>query len=839
MYKLNLFKHGLPLNAVHTDKSAYLQRWRLPAVVRDLHREQAGRPLFLLHDGPPYANGSLHLGHAVNKGLKDTVVKFKRLQGCFAPYVPGFDCHGLPVELEVERQGQRKEQPLAFVAACRAYAQSQVDLQTAQFQALGVAADWDQRYLTMDPAFEAGAAQWFQRLPGVVQRLRPVHWCPACGSSLAEAEVEYQTKVGDSLVVLFPVEGETSVFLEVWTTTPYTLPANKAVAYHPALEYVAVQVGGRTHVRVRRPDEPDLPVFPLAGREVRSPYTGQTVPVLPADFVSRAGTGLVHMAPAFGMDDFRVCEQYGLEAEPFLDEAGRFMNEEMAGMTLAQARDHVLERVAALVVTLDTLEHEYPHCWRHKTPVFFRASEEWFLDLTQTRERALQALASVNFVPATGRERLSSMLQGRGAWCVSRNRLWGTPLADPENPDDQRLLARVAQEGVAAWQSEGPRRTLDVWFDSGVTHQLVLMQRFGRMADVYLEGADQHRGWFQSSLLTCAAHSGAAPYAQVVTHGFVVDGQGQKFSKSNKNYQPLDQLLQTLSPDVLRLWTLQQDFTRELKFSPEAVALTQERYRKLRNTMRFCLQNLQDFDWQPVSLHHPLDWAQVALLRRLQTRVCVAAEQYDFAAAVAHLLHFAEETSSHYFPAIKDALYCERAEAPRRRQVQQVLAWQVRLLVRLLAPVLAFSSEEVFQYLREAGAESHESVLQATLQEVRLPEDVQAHERLAAYEEALGLKAALYRWVETQREAGVKSAAQVEVTVPQAVVRRAGAILEVLAAAAVQAVPDGQEQAAPDFRPTRWLACPCCRRHDPAVTTSLCPRCLEVQAEAWAQAGAK
>ncbi|NMK46867.1 class I tRNA ligase family protein [Achromobacter sp. Bel] len=831
MYTLNLFKHGFPLTTLHADKTETLRRWSSLPVVEGLHRTQGARPLFLLHDGPPYANGPLHLGHAVNKGLKDSAVKFKRLQGYFAPYVPGFDCHGLPVELEVERLGHGKDDPTAFVAACRSYARSQVDLQTAQFRELGVAADWDEPYLTMAPGFEAGAAKVFQALPGAVTRLRPVHWCPACASSLAEAEVEYQTKAGDSLVVLFPVAGARNLFLDVWTTTPYTLPANKAVAYNPALSYVAAVDGLRTRVRLRQAGDEQLPDFDLAGLTVVSPYTRDTVPVLPADFVSRAGTGLVHMAPAFGTDDFRVCEQYGLAVEQYLDARGRFVVPGMEGMDLAQAKAHVLERVAPLVVALSPLEHEYPHCWRHKTPVFFRASQEWFLDLAETRQHALRALEAVTFVPASGRERLTSMLAGRGAWCVSRNRLWGTPLVDPANPDDLRLAARVATEGVEAWQSEGPRRTLDVWFDSGVTHQLVLMQRYGRTADVYLEGSDQHRGWFQSSLLTCAAAGGGAPYKQVVTHGFVVDGTGQKFSKSSKNYQPLDQMLKTLSPDVLRLWTLQQDFTRELKFSGEALALTKERFRKLRNTMRFCLQNLQDFDWRAPPLAHPLDRVQVTLLRKLGADVCQAADRYDFAAAVSHLLRYAERASSDYFPAVKDSLYCDQPDAPRRRQVQHVLGLLVRTLVRLLTPVLAFSCEEVFQYLRTAGAEQADSVLLTTLADVRLPAFDDEAASLAAYEEAVEVKGALHRWVEGNRDDRVKGPAQVEVTLSRAVANRLGAFADVLGAADVrqeEAMADGAQAS---FQPTAWRACPCCRRHAPSVPDDggLCERCVDVQ----------
>ena len=829
MYKLNLFKHDFPLASTHSDKATYLALWNSAPVVQHLHRDGGSKPLYLLHDGPPYANGDLHLGHAVNKALKDAVVKVKRLQGHFAPFVPGFDCHGLPVELEVEKRGHKKDDPTAFVAACRAYAQSQVELQTGQFKSLGVAADWEQPYRTMDRAFEAGAARYFTKLPGVAKRLRPVHWCPACASSLAEAEVEYKTKAGDSLVVLFELVGRENTFLAVWTTTVFTLPANKGVAFNPTLSYVAAEEGGRTVVRLRRAGDEEFPDVDLANARVVSPYTRAEVPVVPADYVTSAGTGLVHLAPAFGTDDFRVGEAHGLAVEQYLDERGCFTAGRLAGMTLSQARAHVLEEVADQVLSLGSLEHEYPHCWRHKCPVFFRASEEWFVELAETGAVAARALDEVQFVPASGRERLSSMLRSRTSWCVSRNRLWGTPLVDGANPDDVRLAARVQEEGVEAWQSKGPRRTLDVWFDSGVTHALVMRERFGRTADVYLEGTDQHRGWFQSSLLTAAALGEPAPYKQVVTHGMVVDGKGEKYSKSSKNFEPLDKLLSLMSPDVLRLWTLQQDFTKELKFSPQSVALAKERFRKLRNTMRFCLQNLLDFDWSEPALEEEVDLVQVALLRQLGHDFVTAADGFDFAGAVQHLVRYAEAVSSDYFPVVKDTLYCDRPHAARRRQAQQVLGLVLRTMVRLLTPVMSFSAEEAYQHLRElCPQETKESVLELALAEVVLPGSAEAEPALLArYDEALALKASLHQWAEANRSDSLKGAAQVEVSLAASQGQRLGGLFSVLLAADVHA--EGTTE--PLFRQTGKLACACCRRHEASVSGAggLCDRCDEVQ----------
>lgn len=836
MFKLNLFSHAFAQTAGHANKAQYLDLWSRPSVVAALHRERGDKPMFLLHDGPPYANGDLHLGHLVNKTLKDAVVRYRRLAGMFAPYVPGFDCHGLPVELEVEKLGHKKDDPVAFVRACREYARGQVACQTSQFQAFGVAADWEQPYLTLEPRFEAGAAKLFTQMQGREQRLRPVHWCPACGSSLAEAEVEYKAKTGDSLVVLFEVVGQPGTFLQVWTTTPYTLPANKAVAFGPGLSYVAVaegsEQGGRTLVRLRAAGEDALPEYDLAGLSVVSPYTKAVVPVVAGDFVSSAGTGLVHLAPAFGSDDFRVGEQHSLVVEQYLDERGRFLAEAMAGMTLEQGRTHVLEQVADLVFSLDQLEHEYPHCWRHKKPVFFRASQEWFLDLTETRQKALGALANVEFFPESGRERLSSMVAGRNSWCVSRNRLWGTPLVDQANPADADLAECLEGEGTEAWQSQGARRTLDVWLDSGVTHELVMKQRFGRTADVYLEGSDQHRGWFQSSLLTSVALGGEAPYRQVVTHGFVVDAAGQKYSKSSKNYQPVDKLLADMSPDVLRLWALQQDFTKELKFSPQALALTKERYRKLRNTMRFCLQNLVDFDGAATAPLRDAERLQVALLERLRQQVMGSTERYDFAAAVSALVLYADDVSSNYFPLAKDALYCDAADSGRRRQVQSVLFQVLTTMLALASPVMPFSAEEAYQHvLQLAGGKQDlpESVLLLTLGHLPLPQLVHgsASELLKAYEEVLSLKSRLNKHVETNRSQTLKGAAQVEVAVAAEDQPGVLGLLELLGAAQVSFVPEEDST----FTQTRYWACGCCRQHLASVQeeAGLCQRCRAVQ----------
>lgn len=884
MYKLNLFTSAFELNPTHQDQAWYQARWFDPQVVDELHRNQGQRPLFLLHDGPPYANGSLHLGHFVNKSLKDALLKFKRLEGFYAPFVPGFDCHGLPVELEVEKQGHNKQDPKAFVQACRGYALAQTQRQTAEFASFGVHADWQAPYLTMAPEFEVGAARLFANLPQRSQRLRPVHWCAQCGSSLAEAEVEHRTKASPSVDVLFEVVSgatdgtdgaEPPRYLQVWTTTPYTLPANQAVGFHPRLRYVEVPSGQegvpRTLVRVRREEDPsELADVALEGMLVRSPWSGALVPLLSADYVTSAGTGLVHLAPAFGVDDFRVCEQHraagvlGLEVSSWVSEQGCFEGagqlpphaHALAGMTMKEATACVMQtlRERGLVLRETSVQHEYPHCWRHKTPLFFRASAQWLLELDELSGQALSALEAVQFFPEGGRERLSSMLRTRQSWCVSRQRLWGTPLV--ASPEDEQALDAVAEHGLSAWHVGGPRQTLDVWFDSGVTHELVLQRRFGRAADVYLEGTDQHRGWFQSSLLTSVALRGRAPFKQVFTHGFVVDEHGKKYSKSSGNYVPLETLFKKHSPDVLRVWALSQDCTRDLKMSELSLKQAEQRLRRLRNTMRFCLQNLADF--RPDEAAHQLDALQNAFLGQLhalKSAVRGHAERYEFAPLTASVTQFCESVSAEYFPAWKDTLYCEAPGSALRRQVQAVLWHLAQFLVRVLVPLAPFAAEDAAKELSALVGEGRDgrttSPVLLTWAGCVLPEVVSPLPP-EAFEELQALRGALHRRLEAHRDGrvdweglqGVKQLAQVNLgldvaKMPPAWPRDAkgqALLAQYLGCAQVELVSLETPVQEPLTRSlvaksaSSW-ACACCRRHKPAgsLLSSLCDRCELVQ----------
>lgn len=825
MYRLNMHPVSFELNETHLDKSSYAAVWNDPLVLEQLHRAPGDRETFLLHDGPPYANGDLHMGHFVNKTLKDALLKHKRLAGVFAPFVPGFDCHGLPVELEVEKSGRLKEDPLAFVEACRAYALTQVERQTAQFQSFGVSADWQNPYRTMDPSFEVGAARLFSTMPHRVKRFRPVHWCAQCNSSLAEAEVEYELKSSDSVVVLFevleaPDRNLVGAMLEVWTTTPYTLPANRAVGYHPQTRY-AVFNDDTTGRRVRA-DANEGAAASLQGVWVRSPWTGQRVPLLEADYVTSAGTGLVHLAPSFGVDDFRVCEAHGLYAEDLVSPEGRYREGAVAGLTLSEASKAVMQGLSStgLLAQHEMVKHEYPHCWRHKKPLFFRASEEWFLDVSQFRDTAEDALKGVSFLPEAGRERLASMVRARTSWCLSRSRLWGTPLATC--PEDVELLDSGAVQGCEAWQSEGARRTLDVWFDSGVTHTLVMKERFGRHADLYLEGSDQHRGWFQSSLLTSVATERVAPFREVMTHGFVVDAVGKKLSKSSKNYVPLAKLLEKYSPDVLRLWALQQDCTKDLRMSQESLDRAVDRYRKLRNTVRFCLQNTVDY--APEQHRTPSDCLVDQMqLRELATLVRESQEagaRYDFPSGVSALVQFCERTSADYFTAAKDVLYCDATASRRRRQMQTVLEQVLLGLLKALTPLMPFTAEQVHQVLLSRGWNLPVSSL---LLRWDTCEPAGQVVRAVPFDAMATLKSEVQRLAEVGRTPELKSAASFDATVTAPGELAPLELREVLGCANVCVQPGS------DFgvtvQPTTWAACPRCRRPQPLFCGLLCVRC--------------
>lgn len=718
-YNLNMKKVTFNLNEKFLDKSSYLDCWNSDEMKKFLEN-QKNKPRFLLHDGPPYANGDLHLGHFTNKVLKDTVLKFKRLNGYYAPFNNGFDCHGLPVELAVEKLHGDKSDKQAFLNQCYKYSNEQVANQLAQLQEFGLLADFDKSYKTNEFFREAEEMQAVLALlekDYLYQKFRPVHWCKDCQSSLAEAEVEYKQKTSDSVTVEFKLDDNT--YLLVWTTTPYTLPANQAVAYNKRFTYAKYYNESKNKFYVLLKNEEVSNDFTyvqdvdLHNQTVQSPYSKKMVPLLAADFVENSGTGLVHVAPSFGLDDFYLGESHNLEVKSYVDNYGKYDAEdypELQGLNLKDTAAFVLSTLKEnnLVFNLTKLEHEYPHCWRHKSPLFSKASKEWFMDLSTVKDNALEEVENVTFFPSNGKNRLTSMLSNRNSWCVSRNRLWGVPLPrnkTPEALNEYREWLEVVKKGglSALYTNDFNAQTLDVWFDSGMTHTTVMKRNYGTtQSDLYLEGSDQHRGWFQSSLLTSTALNNQAPYKQVFTHGFVVDAKGMKLSKSLGNYVALQDLLKQNSPDVLRLWCLHQDYHKELTYSESTLQAATEMYKKFRNTYRFMLQNLYDYTPETSLNTQNMDLLDKYFLNEtteLKKAVLKLGDEYKFNEALNLLYAFCDKLSVLYFEANKDRLYCLAPNDQRRKLTQSVLYHVQHNLMVLLATYLPYSSEEYYRSL--------------------------------------------------------------------------------------------------------------------------------------------
>ena len=755
-----------------------LAQWESTQLYQRLRTHAAGRPSFILHDGPPYANGAIHIGHAVNKILKDMIVKSKTLSGFDAPYVPGWDCHGLPIELKVEallgKVGDKVDAQ-AFRQACRAYATEQIDQQRKDFKRLGVLGDWENPYLTMDFQTEADIVRALGRIAAnghLLKGAKPVHWCTDCGSALAEAEVEYADKTSFSIDVRFSVvdeaawlqrvpeaAGQGDLAVVIWTTTPWTLPANQAVALNPELTYVVVQTPSERLVLaealyesvLQRAEIAEANVIArcagsqLEGLLLQHPFYARQVPVILGEHVTTdAGTGAVHTAPGHGQEDFVVGLKYGLPVDNPVGSDGCFLpnTELFAGESVHKANSHVLEVLTerGKLLKADKLRHSYPHCWRHKTPLIFRATPQWFISLEQNglRAQALAAIQNVKWMPDWGKARIESMVQNRPDWCISRQRTWGVPIAlfvhketgelHPQTPALIEAIAnRIEQGGIDAWFQMEPeallgkdaahydkvKDTLDVWFDSGVTHAAVLERRAGLHfpADVYLEGSDQHRGWFQSSLLSAMGTRGEAPYRTVLTHGFVVDAKGEKMSKSKGNIVAPQEVTGKLGADILRLWVASTDYSREMSVSDEILKRTADAYRRIRNTARFLLANLNDFDpaTDTVAAHDmlPLDRWVVDQAAQVQDKVLLAYERFQFHLIAQEVLNFCTvELGSLFLDITKDRQYTMQAGSLGRRSAQTA-AWHIlQAMVRWLAPVLSFTAEEIWQHLPGEKAES-------------------------------------------------------------------------------------------------------------------------------------
>ncbi len=820
-----------------------LSYWDRIGIYQRLREEGSGREKFILHDGPPYANGVIHIGHAVNKVLKDIIVKSRTLSGFDSPYVPGWDCHGLPIEHEVEKIHGREEArrvPRAFRRLCRAFATVQIDSQKRDFIRLGVVGDWDDPYLTMAPATEANTVRALGKILDkghLYYGLMPVYWCSDCGSALAEAEIEYQEKTSPAVDVRFRVVdpddcerrmgvtgavGGNPVSAVIWTTTPWTLPANQAVALHPDLEYVLVKrqgdkgfeyfvlVSDLLESAMKRYGDEDYEVLgrcrgrDLEGLELQHPFLDRRVPCVLAEHVTiEAGTGLVHTAPGHGQEDFELGRKYGLTVDNPVGPDGCFLpaTEYFAGEFVFKANDHVIEvlKERGALVHAENYEHSYPHCWRHKSPVIFRATTQWFVSMDNhgLRRAVLDQIEKVSFHPDWGRARIHGMVANRPDWCISRQRYWGTPIAfyvdretDELHPRMPELLERVAHEmetggGIDAWfdlddaellgaDIERYRKvtdTLDVWFDSGTTHDTVLCTRdeLQRPADLYLEGSDQHRGWFQSSILTGVAITGKAPYKGVLTHGFTVDAQGHKMSKSRGNVIAPQEVINTLGADILRLWVAATDYRGEMSISDEILKRVADSYRRMRNTARYLLGNLADFDpdKDPVAVDDMLAldrWA-LAKAQALQSEILEAYENYQFHLMYQKLHQFCVvEMGGFYLDVLKDRLYTTPRDSLARRSAQTAMYYVLEALVRWLAPVLAFTSEEIWRCM---PGSRNESVLLNTWYDGWPPARLEDSEKNGEYwDRVIEVRQAVMRTLEAVRNAGdIGAGLDAEVTV--------------------------------------------------------------------------
>ena len=843
-HTLNLPETDFPMRGMlPKQEPGRVSQWQDMNLYQRLREARAGAPLFVLHDGPPYANGSIHIGHAVNKILKDIIVKSKNLAGFDAPYVPGWDCHGLPIEHKVETTHGKHLPADKARELCREYAGAQIETQLVDFVRLGIIGDWDHPYRSMDYANEAGEIRALADMVEagyVFKGLKPVNWCFDCGSALAEAEVEYADKKSDAIDVAFPVEDADKLAaafglselskpaaVVIWTTTPWTIPANQALNVHPDFTYALVDTGERLLLLAEELVESCLERFGLQGEVVattqgkqldlinfRHPFYDRLSPVYLADYVeSEVGsTGIVHSAPSYGMDDFVTCREHGMSFDDMLNPVqgnGVYADDLpfFGGQMIWKANPNIIEKLRDVnaLMAHTPIKHSYMHCWRHKTPVIYRATAQWFVgmdikgkDGKTLRERALAGIEATEFTPAWGQARLHSMIANRPDWCISRQRNWGVPIpfflhkqTGELHPNTVALMEeaakRVEQEGIEAWFKLEPSEllgaeaadydkvtdTLDVWFDSGTTHRHVLRgshphgHESGPRADLYLEGSDQHRGWFHSSLLTGAAIDGHAPYRQLLTHGFTVDAQGRKMSKSIGNVVAPQSVMDKLGADILRLWVASTDYSGEMAVSDEILKRTADVYRRIRNTARFLLSNLNGFDPKRDQVAFgdmlALDQWVVDRAAQLQGRIETAYEEYRFLDVYQQVHGFcARELGGFYLDVIKDRQYTTQTDSLARRSAQTALYHVVEALSRWVAPILSFTAEEIFEHI---PGERGDSVLLETYYTGLSTLDEGAEMGRAFWEQVLEVKHSVNKCLEDARNAKViKGSLAAEVT---------------------------------------------------------------------------
>ena len=845
---LNLADTAFPMRGdLPKREPGWIADWQKRGLYQKIKKHTKGRPRFVLHDGPPYANGDIHIGHAVNKILKDIIVRSKVLAGFDAQYVPGWDCHGLPIEHQIEKQHGRNLPADEVRKLCRSYAAEQVARQKKDFIRLGVLGDWDNPYLTMNFSAEANEIRALGKMLAdgyLYQGLKPVNWCLDCRSALAEAEVEYEDKHSPAIDVAFEVHPNHAAnvakafgldhldgpaFAVIWTTTPWTLPANEAVSVHPTVEYALIGTAHGNLILSADLAGSALQRYDLQGQMLgkctgaalehvllRHPFYAKEVPIICGEHVTTdAGTGLVHTAPAHGVDDFNIGKKYGLPVENPVGDDGCFLQKTLplptgplAGLSVWEANPKVLEtlRYNHRLLAEVKLQHSYPHCWRHKTPIIFRATTQWFVGMdtppkpgeSTLRHLAEVAVGDTNFYPAWGRARLEAMIRNRPDWCVSRQRNWGVPIPfflsketnelHPRTPElVEEVAKRVEQSGIEAWFQLDPAEllgdeakhyrklsdTLDVWFDSGTTHWHVMRGSHADEhtwpADLYLEGSDQHRGWFQSSLLTGCALDGRAPYKALLTHGFVVDGKGRKMSKSVGNVIYPQEVADKMGAEILRLWVANTDYSGELTISDEILKRVVEGYRRIRNTLRFLLANTDDFnpatDSVPVDQMLEIDRYAVEMVRALQASVQADYDRYDFHHIVQSLQNFcSEELGAFYLDVLKDRLYTTAPNSLARRSAQTALWLITQTMLRLMAPILAFTTEEVWTLLASKMNGAPESIMLSDA--AALPQVADAAALSAKWERIRAIRAEVAKAMETVRgEGAIGSSLQAEVTI--------------------------------------------------------------------------
>ncbi|MBW2565484.1 MAG: isoleucine--tRNA ligase [Deltaproteobacteria bacterium] len=777
---LNLPKTAFPMKAKLSQREPeVLKNWEATGLYEQIRESSLGRPKFILHDGPPYANGHIHIGTALNKILKDIVIRSRQMNGFDVPYVPGWDCHGLPIEHQVDKELGSQKKGMSKVEIrrnCRAYAEKYIEVQKEEFKRLGVMGEWDNPYLTMKDSYVAAIVRECGKFAldgSLYKSKKPIYWCSTCKTALAEAEVEYHARKSPSIYVKFPLLSDISdiypavadkkVYLVIWTTTPWTIPANLAVALHPDFEYTAVDVGDdQVYVLASTLVESSMEAFGIAdyevlgevdpkkleGKDCRHPiYDRQSQIVLANHVTLDVGTGCVHTAPGHGQEDYQVGLAYDLEIYSPVDDDGRFVDIDFfADMFVFDANTAVIAKLDELGALIDkgSIEHSYPHCWRCKEPVIFRATEQWFISMEKVglRQKALSCIDQVTWIPAWGRDRIYGMIENRPDWCISRQRSWGVPIVAFYCTGcgtlliTEEIIDHVAglfeRHGADIWFEadhsvllpdgtrcsecngntfEKEKDILDVWFDSGVSHTAVLEGRdyLAWPADMYLEGSDQHRGWFHSALLTAVGTRGKAPYKSVLTHGFVVDGKGEKMSKSKGNVIAPSEIIDQYGAEILRLWVAASDYQDDVRISEKILRQLTDAYRRIRNTSRFMLGNLSDFDpgVDDVPYEEMLEIDRFALhrLQGLVRKARAAYDSYEFHAVYHNLYNFCTvDLGAFYLDVLKDRLYTSPAKSTARRSAQTALNTILDTLVRLMAPILVFTAEELWVHMPGADA---------------------------------------------------------------------------------------------------------------------------------------